>query len=239
MKNLFFVSVACCIFSGTSLSALAQKHTNAAHFSDGNPKGKSFKFIEGIEIKADNVVNTQAATSIADNTDPAIPAADACSSITPGIENISSLQFKYAQLLNCNVEAIKNISLYRFIDEWWETRYRYGGNTKKGIDCSAFTGLLVGTVYDIKLPRTAWEQYNQTEKIARDEMEEGDLVFFNTRGGISHVGFYLGNGYFVHASTNSGVTISNLDEAYYSNRFIRGGRVGKPANDLAQKTNSQ
>jgi lipoprotein Spr len=74
------------------------------------------------------------------------------------------------------------------------------------------------------MPRTAREQYEATEHISKNELKEGDLVFFNTRGGVSHVGVYLDNDYFVQASSH-GVTISNLDDHYYSKRFICGGRV--------------
>ena len=228
MKNLFFVSVAFCIFSGTSFSAQAQKAINPASYNEG----RSPKFIDGIEIKAD-VSNTQVV-----ETAPVIKTTQS-EQVSPGlqvsteIEHSSSLQFKYAQLLNRNVEEINNISLYNFIDEWWGTRYRYGGKDKKGIDCSALTGLLMSSVFAIKLPRTAREQYSASVKIEKEEMNEGDLVFFNTTGGVSHVGVYLGNNYFVHASRNSGVIISNLLDPYYENRFISGGRVSEQANNVA------
>jgi lipoprotein Spr len=62
---------------------------------------------------------------------------------------------------------------------------------------------------------------------------EGDLVFFNTRGGVSHVGVYLGEGYFTHSSSSAGVTISSLDDNYYSKKYIGGGRVGD--NDYTAK----
>jgi lipoprotein Spr len=140
------------------------------------------------------------------------------------IENLSALQFKYAMMMNVEVESLKNVSLLGFVDDWFGTRYRLGGTTKKGIDCSALTSALLLAVYGFNIPRTARQQYDATEHIDKDELKEGDLVFFNTKGGVSHVGVYLENDYFLQASTH-GVKISNLDDHYYSKRFICGGRV--------------
>lgn len=140
------------------------------------------------------------------------------------VEKLSLLQYKYAMMMSVDVESLKNVSLLGFIEDWFGTRYRYGGTTKKGIDCSALTGALLLAVYGFNLPRTARQQYNATEHISKDELKEGDLVFFNTHGGVSHVGVYLENNYFLEASTH-GVKISNLDDRYYSKRFICGGRV--------------
>jgi hypothetical protein len=140
------------------------------------------------------------------------------------IEKLSAIQFKYAMMMNVDVESLKNLSLLGFIDNWFGTRYHLGGTTKRGIDCSALTGALLLAVYGFNMPRTAREQYDATEHIDKDNLKEGDLVFFNTHGGISHVGVYLENDYFVHASTH-GVKISSLDDHYYSKRFICGGRV--------------
>ena len=75
------------------------------------------------------------------------------------------------------------------------------------------------------LPRTAREQYRQCEHISKDDLLEGDLVFFNTHGGVSHVGVYLANGRFVHSSSSQGVMISSLSDHYFSRRFIGAGRV--------------
>lgn len=140
------------------------------------------------------------------------------------IENLSTLQFKYAMMMNVEVESLRNVSLLGFIDDWFGTRYRLGGTTKRGIDCSALTSALLLTVYGFNIPRTARQQYDATEHIDKDELKEGDLVFFNTHGGVSHVGVYLENDYFLQASTH-GVKISSLDDHYYSKRFICGGRV--------------
>ena len=138
-------------------------------------------------------------------------------------ELFQPLQFKYAILLNASVEDISDMKLWQFIDSWWGTRYHYGGTTQDGIDCSGFTGMLMSNVYGITLPRTAKEQYQQTKHVKKDKLQLGDLVFFNTRGGVSHVGMYLMNNKFVHAST-SGVTISGMDDDYYSRRFVGAGR---------------
>lgn len=219
-----------CFFRNIIFCLSAEK-VNSARYTDGVSDNKSPKFIDGIEIKADNVVNVQQSDPAPVPVKYTAPVSKGRTNVsTVSIEKVSSIQFKYAQLLNRNVEEITNTSLYNFIEEWWETRYRYGGSTKSGIDCSAFTGLLMSSVFAIKLPRTAREQYSQCEKVGRDDMQEGDLVFFNTRGGVSHVGVYLGDVYFVHASTNNGVIISRLDDPYYEKRFIGAGKISEQAN---------
>ena len=111
------------------------------------------------------------------------------------------------------------------MDEWYGTRYRLGGTSKSGIDCSALMQIFFSAVYGIALPRTAREQHGASQKIGREELQEGDLVFFNTTGGISHVGVYLHNNKFYHASSSGGVTVSDLDEDYWRRRFMGAGRV--------------
>jgi hypothetical protein len=209
MKSLFVVSVALGIFSGTSFTANAQQ---------------SLRFIDGIELRGE-ATGYSVSTQPADIVKAPVGKRTATTAGSMATELCNKLQFKYAQLLDREVEFITNTSLFSFIDEWWATRYRYGGTTKSGIDCSAFTGLLMSTVFGLHLPRTAKMQYDACEKLEQEDMLEGDLVFFNTRGGVSHVGVYLGDGYFVHSSTSNGVTISNLKDTYYSRKFIGGGRV--------------
>lgn len=149
------------------------------------------------------------------------------------VEKASSLQLKYSILLDTEVEQVQNLNLFETIDDWFGTRYVYGGTSKKGIDCSAFMQVMFSTVLGIALPRTAREQYSSTRKIDEDEMlVEGDLVFFNTTGGVSHVGMYLQNNKFVHSATSGGVMISDLSESYWAKRFIGAGRYQKPSEAL-------
>jgi lipoprotein Spr len=141
------------------------------------------------------------------------------------IETANRLQFKYALLLNTEVEMIRNTNLFKIIDEWFGTRYRLGGTSKMGIDCSALMQVFFTALYGISLPRTAKEQFNFTRRISRTDLQEGDLVFFSTGHSISHVGIYLQNNKFAHASTSEGVTISDLFDPYWEKRFAGVGRV--------------
>ena len=140
-------------------------------------------------------------------------------------EDLSALQVKYAVILSTPAEEVKHTKMFEFIDDWYGTPYRLGGTTKKGVDCSAFSQFLFASVYGFGIPRTAKEQYNLTNRISRTELKEGDLIFFNTRGGISHVGVYLQNNKFVHASTSGGVMISDIFDEYWVRRFVGVGRL--------------
>jgi Cell wall-associated hydrolases (invasion-associated proteins) len=193
----------------------------------------ALNFIESVSFTPEVINNTVTNTSTTINTTSLINTRTEVSAEPAALENnierISALQFKYAMIMDVEVEALTNNSaLYSFIDDWYGTHYRMGGTTKKGIDCSAFSGTLLSTIYSIDMPRTAREQYKICEKLNKDELVAGDLVFFNTRGhGVSHVGVYLANNYFVHSSSADGVKISSLDDSYYSRKFISGGRVNQ------------
>ena len=141
------------------------------------------------------------------------------------VETSNWLQFKYAISLDVMVEALSNTRLLAYMDEWYGTRYRYGGTTKTGIDCSAFSSSLIAAVYQLVIPRTVREQYQMCRHVEPYELQEGDLVFFNTKGPFTHVGVYLVSGKFVHASVSGGVVISDLNESYYLKRFAGAGRV--------------
>jgi cell wall-associated NlpC family hydrolase len=99
--------------------------------------------------------------------------------------------------------------------------YRYGGNTKTGIDCSGFTSTVYRNAMNVPLPRTARDQFSVGSPVDGKSLLFGDLVFFNTTGsGASHVGIYLEDDLFAHASVSYGVTISSLESTYYRTRFL-------------------
>jgi cell wall-associated NlpC family hydrolase len=193
-------------------------------------QAKAPRFIENIEV----IPKVYQGSVITTSTEikPVVevqssPSAALITATPDDIEKCSKIQFKYALMMNREVESMDNSVLYSFIDDWINTPYHFGGCTKDGIDCSSFTSTLQQQVYGIDIPRSAKEQYSKCTKIERADLKEGDLVFFHTFKGVSHVGVYLGNNYFVHSSTHSGVTIDNLDEAYYNKRYIGGGRISK------------
>ena len=110
-------------------------------------------------------------------------------------------------------------NIYR---EWAGTSYRLGGSTKDGIDCSAFMQEIFSRAYSIKLPRSTSEQQSVGKSIQKSQLKLGDLVFFRKNG---HVGVYLGDGRFMHASTSEGVTISSLHEVYWQRHYTQSRRV--------------
>lgn len=137
----------------------------------------------------------------------------------------SSSSKKYAKL---GIEADKNsnLKLYDEVIDWWGTPYKYGGEDKSGADCSGFVQVVFSKVYNKKVPRTTKQQYEACKKIGRNNLKEGDLVFFETGGkGISHVGIYLKDDRFAHASSSKGVMVNSLDEEYYDKHYKGGGRI--------------
>ena len=136
------------------------------------------------------------------------------------------IQSKYAKLLGVSDAKIDNTNLYIFIDDWYGTPYKYGGKNKKGIDCSNFTSTLYNIVYKKPLTGSSSGIFDQCSIISKSNLMEGDLVFFKIDSDdISHIGVYLQNNKFVHATTKKGVMIDDLDEPYYKKYFYKAGRI--------------
>jgi cell wall-associated NlpC family hydrolase len=133
---------------------------------------------------------------------------------------------KYAEKLKVPESQLKNNDLYVFIDNWYGTKYKYGGMSKDGVDCSGFCNILYNKVYKKELPRITKDIAKRIKKVSKSNLGEGDIVVFNIAGKRnSHVGVYLVNDYFVHASTSKGVIISSLNNPYYVKAYSKGGAI--------------
>jgi murein DD-endopeptidase / murein LD-carboxypeptidase len=130
-----------------------------------------------------------------------------------------------SQIMGVALSATSNMKLFHFVYDWIGTPYRFGGSSKNGIDCSAFTKELYSQVFNMDIDRNSRDIFSMVSPVKRDELQQGDLVFFKIHSRrISHIGIYLGNNRFAHASSK-GVAISSLDDAYYNRYFYRGGRM--------------
>ena len=137
-----------------------------------------------------------------------------------------SLTERYASILNVKEKELDNGKLYRFIDSWMGVPHRSGGMDKNGVDCSGFTSILEKEIYFRSVPRTAKSMAEIVKRKYEEDLKEGDLVFFDFQGQkFSHVGVYLHNNKFVHASTSKGVIISDLKDPWYYKYFSRGGSI--------------
>lgn len=130
-----------------------------------------------------------------------------------------------------NKKGVEPKTGQRLVNEarkWLGTRYRYGGESRSGTDCSGFTMKVYEKVTGIKLPRDSRSQQSFTSRVKQRDLSAGDLVFFATKSGgsrVGHVGIYISGGEFIHASTSKGVIISSLSERYYANHYHSAGRV--------------
>jgi len=142
-----------------------------------------------------------------------------------------SLPNKYANLLGVAPTELTNTLLLSQMEKWYGTQYCFGGSTDSCIDCSSFTQVILRDVYNVKIPRNSQQQFDASTKIEVENLKEGDLVFFNTVSAsmiITHVGVYVCNNKFVHASTSKGVTINDLSEKYFAKAFRGAGRFINP-----------
>lgn len=120
-----------------------------------------------------------------------------------------------------------HLDLYREVADWLGTRYRRGGMSRQAVDCSGFTGLIYKNVYGQQIDRVSTTiAKNLKVSVGKEDLIPGDMVFFSTfnKKYINHVGIYIGDGKFIHASIKKGVIVSSLVEGYYSKAWRKGGR---------------
>ncbi|WP_072995886.1 C40 family peptidase [Pseudozobellia thermophila] len=138
---------------------------------------------------------------------------------------------KFAQLLGVDEESIRNEKLYAAIKEWLGTPYDWGGESKNGVDCSAYVQAIYRKVYGNELPRTSVQQfYFDTDSHFKNQkyLKEGDLVFFRLRNEdrvVSHVGIYLQNGKFTGSNSPRGVEIVDINDPYWQDKYVASARL--------------
>lgn len=125
-------------------------------------------------------------------------------------------------------ERRKEIAFFDVYNQWQGVPYQLGGSSKRGVDCSAFVQVAYRDVWQHPLPRTTSSQSRVGSEVAFKRAKYGDLVFFKTSRRTQHVGIYLGNQLFMHASTSKGVIISRLDNPYWASRFWQFRRIETP-----------
>jgi cell wall-associated NlpC family hydrolase len=132
----------------------------------------------------------------------------------------------YSNKLSIKLSGKEDKRLIKEVGEWLGTPYKYGGAGLTGTDCSGFTFSVFKTVYNISLYRSSADQVKNTESVSRNDLRCGDLVFFKISGDkVSHVGLYIADNKFIHASTKRGVVVNDLSEDYYTKHYLSSGRV--------------
>ncbi|HYK76984.1 MAG TPA: NlpC/P60 family protein [Daejeonella sp.] len=162
-----------------------------------------------------SVASAQAQTTTKNQTTPA------------KIEDPDNLATEYfSQIMGVALSATSNLRLYQFVYDWIGTPYRLGGDTKRGIDCSGFAFQLYNKVFNTIIGSNSRNIFSMVNPVSKDDLKEGDLVFFKIKSrSITHMGVYMGNNKFAHASSSKGVMISDLDEDYWKRYYYKGGRL--------------
>ncbi len=152
-----------------------------------------------------------------------------CSALKNGGQYANNSEKKrayYSEKLGIDLKKNFDGELLNEVIEWLGTPYVYGGESKSGTDCSGFIQQVYKTIYGINTARSANGLYEECIKVKREKLKQGELVFFkiNTEK-VGHVGIFLQDPYFIHASSSKGVMVSSLELEYWSKYFISGGKL--------------
>ncbi len=219
-----------CVKKGDTLAGIAKKTgIPVAQLRELNPSAKSLRIGQTVTLREkERIVQAKAS-----------PAETALLTVPPELEEeedggladekawaeIERHKRETAALLGKWNNPEEPKLLVKFAMGFLGAPYRLGGSSVTGLDCSGFVRKIY-QIFNIDLPRTAFEQSHMGLPVPRSELVEGDLIFFNTRRNLGHVGIYIGNNEFVHASSRKrGVRVDNLNTPYYDKRFVRAVRI--------------
>ena len=151
---------------------------------------------------------------------------ESCRTITPQVDYQELARASVR--LGMDIDMNDNHALYVESAQWLGVPYRNGGSTEQGIDCSGLTSAIYKKVYRKSLERNSDDQRKKDcRKVKKSKLREGDLVFFHNgrkKKTATHVGIYLKDRKFIHASSRQGVIISTIDEDYWEKHWLSGGR---------------
>ncbi len=221
--KVIVISLVCLVLAGCGTSSprfvshdSAQKNEKPAKKTAG-PRFSS-KHIEEEKKEDDRKVDVKRVAARFSNAKPASSAAPPPMKRSPGAVPSGSARTP--------AEKIDDQRMMDVILGYLGTPYIYGGDSKSGIDCSAFTSAVYDQSVSVKLPRTAADQVKKGTPVSFEDLKFGDLMFFNTTGANpSHVGIYIGDDLFAHASEAFGVTISSIESSYYKTRYTEARRI--------------
>ncbi|MBM4170305.1 MAG: hypothetical protein FJ214_00360 [Ignavibacteria bacterium] len=226
-KIFFVVLILSIIIIGCSSSTTSQRYNQPKPTSEQKPS-KKVRFTSADSTEVKEKTSRQETITYKNIPDSVYVEFDEIPIESNPVDK-SKFVANYSKLQNFNIALTNREKILFEVIKYLDTPYKYGGNSKNGIDCSAFTKEVYQSSIAIELPRTAREQYMVGEKIAKEELKFGDLIYFNTtkRTFPGHVGIYLGEDQFVHASRSLGVSVSSLSESYYKKRFVGARRIEK------------
>ena len=146
------------------------------------------------------------------------------------ITKINELQERNQRLLisgtSSEIRTVKlQNALLKSFENWKGTRYSLGGDSSRGIDCSALTRRVYREVFSFELPRVTKDQIKVGRHVSRNNLKPGDILYFRPDGKYNHTAVYLGNSLFINASSSKGVILSSMEHSYWSKYFVHGVRV--------------
>jgi cell wall-associated NlpC family hydrolase len=226
MKNiqLFFLSLVI-IFAGCSATSNSIRYNKNNKTSEKSPREERFTSTDDPSFADADTLESDFYTDDDPNDPDDLPMEESEIDISSVMSKLNSGS------KNSDVSAdisSRQEKILMEIIKYLNTPYKYGGNSKDGIDCSAFTQTIYSNTLNIPLLRSARDQYTMGIVIDnREDLEFGDLVFFNTRRRVrpGHVGIYIGDNLFAHASSHNGVIVSSLDHDYYNRTYMGGRRI--------------